>query len=122
MTIAALSTACWNQGPQRAFPGANLIVIGLDTVRADHVGTYGNDWISTPALDAFAQEAIVFDRAYATAPWTLPAFASVFTGLYPMQHGAVGGKRLRLRDDYETLAETLRDVGYATGRSSRWTG
>jgi arylsulfatase A-like enzyme len=112
--VAALSTACWSGRSERLFPGANLIVIGLDTVRADHVGTYGHDWISTPALDAFAQEAIVFEHAYATAPWTLPAFASLFTGLYPTQHGAVGGKSLRIRDDYPTLAETLRERGYAT--------
>ncbi|MBU0755072.1 MAG: sulfatase-like hydrolase/transferase [Planctomycetes bacterium] len=92
----------------------NIILIALDTFRADHTGPYGNRTVQTPALDRLAEEAVVFERAYAPAPWTLPSFAGIFTGLLPCEHGTVGGEDLVLGEEYTTLAEWLRDQGYFT--------
>ncbi len=67
----------------------NIILVSLDTVRADHLGCYGYERRPvSPALDAFAAGATRYARAQATSPWTLPSHASVFTGLYPFEHGA----------------------------------
>jgi len=67
-------------------PQPHLIIISIDTLRADHVGAYGYSRATTPNLDAFAQDALVFDNFFVTTPSTLPSFASFFTGLYPLQH------------------------------------
>ncbi|MEW6744031.1 MAG: sulfatase-like hydrolase/transferase [Planctomycetota bacterium] len=109
LLVAELTVLCCS----RSVP-PNLILVGIDTVRADRIGALGNNWIKTPHLDALAGEAIVFERASSTAPWTLPSFASIFTGLLPSEHGTTGGAYLRLSDKHTTLAELLRDKGYAT--------
>jgi arylsulfatase A-like enzyme len=94
---------------------APLVVVYLvDTLRADHTGTYGYARETTPALDAFAQEAVVFDNAIASASWTKPSVASLLTSLPPGQHRAVQ-LRDRLDDSLVTLAEMLRAKGYSTG-------
>ena len=92
----------------------NIVILALDTFRADHVGTLGNDWISTPTLDAFAREAIVFEDCASTSTWTLPAFASMFTGLLPSEHRTIGGRRARLPSDIVPLAERLQIQGFET--------
>jgi arylsulfatase A-like enzyme len=92
----------------------NLVILALDTFRADHVGTLGSDWVRTPALDRFATEAIVFEDCASTSTWTLPAFASMFTGLLPSEHRTLGGTRSVLPDSMITLAERLRARGFAT--------
>ena len=74
----------------------NLILYVVDTLRADHLGAYGYGRPVSPRLDAFAAEAVLFERALAQSSWTLPAMASLFTGLEPQSHGATG-KRDRLR-------------------------
>ena len=91
----------------------SVLLIVLDTVRADRLSSYGYPRPTTPELDAFAREAIRFPRFYSTSSWTLPGHASLFTGLYPMQHGATQ-EHLRLERRFATLAERLRDGGYAT--------
>jgi arylsulfatase len=97
----------------------NLVLITLESLRTDHVGCYGGrsagrpDVPITPNLDAFAGEAVRFDDAHATSSWTLTAHASLFTGLYPNAHRAVGPLD-RLGDSYRTLAEALADAGYQT--------
>ncbi len=116
---AALATmACGPAAPP------NLVLITLDTTRADRLGPYGHAEARTPALDAFAREAVVYERAYATSSWTLPSHASLFTGLLPMQHGAqtlaggpseILGYGVRaLGDEFTTLAEALGAAGYRT--------
>jgi len=100
----------------------DVVLVVLDTVRADHTSLHGYRRTTTPRLDALAQRATVFPRAHATAPWTLPAHASLFTGRTPAEHGAhrvavpgpdeVGIRPLDARR--RTLAEALRDRGYAT--------
>lgn len=94
----------------------NVLIIGVDTLRADATsltggGPGGRD--TTPHLRQFAERAVVFENAVSQAPWTLPAFASMFTGRYPLEHGA---HRLTSRLGFEqtTLAEILREAGYRT--------
>ncbi len=71
-----------------ARPPANVILISIDTLRPDHLGCYGYEYATSPAIDAFCADAIVFDQAIAHAPSTLPSHASIFTSLLPHHHGA----------------------------------
>ena len=98
---------------QPRVPGPNLVMLVLDTVRADHLSCYGYFRTTTPALDELARQGARFARAYTAAPWTLPSHASFFTGLYPSEHGCESGHPF-LDDKYETLAEALRRRGYTT--------
>ena len=99
---------------------ANVLFVVLDTVRKDRLGPYGYDRGTTPGLDAFADEATVFEEAVAPAPWTLPVHASLFTGLYPHQHGA--DQENPYLEGATTLAETLSAAGYRTAcySSNAW--
>lgn len=91
----------------------NVLLIVMDTTRADRLSCYGYSRPTTPNLDRLAQEGVLFEQASAPAPWTFPSHASLFTGLYPSQHGA-GWLHQRLDDRFTTLAELLRDHGYHT--------
>jgi arylsulfatase A-like enzyme len=96
--------------------GKNLVVVLIDTLRADRLGAYGNRNGLTPNLDHFAEEATRFARMQSPAPWTLPSVASLMTGLQPQTHGA--GVRYGefaptgLSGGVRTMAETLRDAGF----------
>jgi arylsulfatase A-like enzyme len=92
--------------------GPNVLLIILDTVRASSLSLYGYERRTTPNLDRFAAEGVVFDRAIATAPWTLPSHASMFTGLYANRMTADIGVPLDRTDP--VLAEVLAARGYAT--------
>lgn len=95
--------------------GPNVILICLDTVRRDRLGVYGYARGTSPNLDAFATEAVVFDQAIAPAPWTTPTHASVFTGYHPDVHRAgVLSAGYHLAQEWTTLAEVLRDTGRLT--------
>ena len=91
----------------------NVILISLDTLRADHVGCYGYTFPTTPRIDAFAKGAANFDTAYATAPWTLPSHGSIFTGMYPLIHKA-DTINSPMASFPPTLAEVLAENGYKT--------
>lgn len=91
----------------------HVVLITIDTLRADHVGAYGAR-VPTPAIDALAANGVIFDRAYATAPITLTSHASLMTGRYPPGHGARhNGMRMDLKTP--TLAEAFARAGYVTG-------
>ncbi len=92
----------------------NIVLIVVDTLRADHVGSYGQSRPTSPSIDALAAGAIRFERAYSSAPWTKPSVASMFTGLQPSSHTVIHLER-NLPESAVTLAERLRDAGYATG-------
>jgi arylsulfatase A-like enzyme len=93
----------------------NVVLISFDTVRADHVGFYGYQRPTTPNVDALMQKSVVFDRAISQAPWTLPAHASMLSGLYPSRLGVLRYPATRiLSDQYTTLPEVFRAAGYAT--------
>ena len=93
--------------------GTNVVLISIDTLRADHVSCLGYHRKTTPALDALASEGVVFENAITPAPWTLPAHTSLFTGLLPCQHG-VQNYHQRLADEALTLAERLREASFLT--------
>jgi choline-sulfatase len=128
--LAAVVLSCKPEPPK-----TNLLLITLDTTRRDHLGVYGYARPTTPALDRFASRARVYTAALSTSSWTLPAHASLFTGLLPSSHGAnwnpegplgladalENGENSRayranpLGPDVPTLAEILSDAGYRTG-------
>ena len=92
----------------------NLLIITIDTLRADRLGAYGDGEASTPAIDALAHRGVLFRRAFAPTPITLPSHASLMTGRYPAGHGARhNGMRLDLA--VPTLADRLATAGFATG-------
>jgi arylsulfatase A-like enzyme len=91
----------------------NVLLIVLDTVRADHLSVYGYARPTTPGLERFAREGVTFEQALAPAPWTLPSHATLFTGLYPVQHHA-GRFHPRLDEHLTTLPELLHGQGYQT--------
>lgn len=90
----------------------NIVFITLDTVRADHLSAYGYSRPTTPNLDRFAHNGVLFENAIAPSSWTLASHASMFTGLLPQQHGA--DFAIPLRSGPWTIAEILRSQGYET--------
>jgi arylsulfatase A-like enzyme len=105
------------QKPETSFvpeAPAPVLLISIDTCRADYLSMYGSSKIQTPALDALAQEGIVFEDAVTLTPLTLPAHATLLTGLHPIQHGARDNFNGYLPDEAITLAELYQDAGYTT--------
>lgn len=94
--------------------GANVVIIVLDTTRADYLSCYQYDKTTTPNIDRLHREGTLYEEAYSVDFWTLPSHASLFTGLYPSQAGATSETN-KLPDDVTTLAERLKDHGYRTG-------
>ncbi len=129
----ALAMFLWLSGPAQKFlhpqKAYNVIFIDIDTLRADHMGTYGYLRDTSPNLDAFAKEAVVFEQAIAQAPWTLPSAASILVSQYPSAHGLVDRERCISSLLYQngwaeqkgclspsalTLPEVLGEQGYKT--------
>ena len=113
LVLAAAPDACRGRQGASAERGP-LILISVDTLRSDHLPTYGYRGIRTPAFDALASDSIVFNRAFSHCPLTLPSHASLFTGLLPPAHGVRNNKGYALEPSQETLAERLQAAGYRT--------
>src|SRR5215510_14320084 len=107
--VAAVAVgACWlrarpAQADLRSIPGQNILLVTIDTLRADALGAYGGP-ASTPALDRLARDGVRFDFAHAHAVLTLPSHASILTGQYPYQHGIRDNSGFRLPAGARTLA------------------
>ncbi|MDA1264548.1 MAG: sulfatase [Planctomycetota bacterium] len=118
LAIASGLTACGGEtlaathDPEDVIP-PSVILISLDTLRAGHMSLHGYDRETTPYLERFAEECLVFDQATSVAPWTLISHATMLTGLYPEQHGVVDDN-LALNPLTPLIAETLKDYGYRT--------
>lgn len=93
----------------------NVLLITLDTTRADRLGCYGYSLARTPVLDRLAQKGVLFERAYAPVPLTLPSHATMLTGLYPPEHGLRNNGGAALPSGLPTLATELQAAGYETG-------
>ena len=118
MLLAAITHVGCGQEPRRP---VNVVLITMDTVRADHLGCYGYHRPTSPRIDAFSARATLYSRALSTSPWTVPTHASLFTGLFPFEHGARTYTLNRsnivpaLAEDHITLAEVFAAEGYTTG-------
>jgi arylsulfatase A-like enzyme len=112
LALALPIPACGGDG-DAAGERHNLLIVTLDTLRADHLGAYGYPLDTTPVLDGLAERGVLFENVYAPMPQTLPSHATIMTGLDPRQHGALENS-YTLDPRLETLAEMLRARGYAT--------
>lgn len=123
--VVAVAAAAWWSFPsgRRALKGAwpgkartpNVLLISIDTLRADHLGSYGYKQAQSPTLDALAARGTRFVNATTVTPLTLPAHASLLTGTFPASHGVRDNGGFYLSDDRLTLAEILHVRGYRTG-------
>jgi arylsulfatase A-like enzyme/Tfp pilus assembly protein PilF len=130
--IAILGVVCSvSCTPQKSVPtgnrSLNVLVITLDTIRADRLGAYGNPRIRTEFVDDLADRGILFENCIAPTPLTLPSHTSLFTGTYPVFHGVRDNGNYVVPKELKTMAELLSDAGYRTGAfvgafvlSSRW--
>ncbi|HEY8148152.1 MAG TPA: sulfatase, partial [Vicinamibacteria bacterium] len=112
--IALVAAVVFRTGRPREVEGTSVILVTIDTLRADHVGAYGAKTGATPHLDALAARGTVFDEALASVPLTLPSHASLLSGLEPPHHGLHANGRSIFPADRPTLATVLQGRGYAT--------
>ena len=113
--VLCVIAAGWYWIAVRGSRHPNLILITIDTLRADHVGAYGAKTGATPAIDALASRGVRFDQAQTAVPLTGPSHATILTGQNPPAHGVRGNVVFTLGSTYPTLATRLSREGYATG-------
>jgi len=92
----------------------NIVLLLIDDLRADHLHCYGYDKPISPNIDALSKEGVLFSNAYVAAPWTLPSVVSLFTSLYPTEHG-INDHRFKLSSKVPTLPGELKKLGYRVG-------
>jgi len=109
-----LAAGC-RPGKDLAAPGAPVVIVSVDTLRADHLPAYGYSGVATPNLDALRRDAVLFENAYSHVPLTLPSHTTIFTGLLPPQNGVRDNLGYALGPQPATLAAFLKAHGYATG-------
>src|SRR5215813_6439128 len=114
LASACSRAAAPSLGTPGSLRGANVLLVTIDTLRQDRVGSYGHGGL-TPHLDRLATTGVRFAHAFTTAPLTLPAHASILTGLLPRRHGIHNNTSFRLDDRSPTLATVLARAGYRTG-------
>lgn len=119
LAIAALIAAAYavtiDRRPSASPATGPIILISIDTLRADHLRSYGYGALQTPAIDAIAADGIVFERAYSHAPQTLPSHVSMLSGLLPFQHGVRDNVGFRVRAEERLAPQFLREQGFASG-------
>jgi arylsulfatase A-like enzyme len=112
--LALVLAACTRNPATPEGPRPSVLLITIDTLRADRLGAYGDTLARTPNLDALTRGGVCFTKAFTPAPLTLPAHATLMTGLLPPQHGVRGNGGFALGGDHATLAEALRARGLRT--------
>ncbi len=93
----------------------NVLLISIDTIRPDRLSCYSTAFLETPNIDGLASKGVVFDRAFAHNPTTLPSHANILLGTTPLHHGVHDNAKFKVGDDFLTIAEYLKERGYATG-------
>lgn len=120
LILAAVGTVLaaaggWRYARASAPVSGPIVVISIDTLRADHLPAYGYTKVRTPAIDALAADGVVFERAYSHAPQTLPAHAAIFSGRLPFESGVRDNIGFTIKTGERVLPQMLHDRGYATG-------
>ncbi|MCY4593827.1 MAG: sulfatase [Bryobacterales bacterium] len=122
LLCAAVSTAVWSQTRSPSAEGnadkqrPHVVLITVDTLRADHLSSYGYHLKTSPVMDQLAEDGVRFDRAYSAIPMTGPSHFSMFTGRYPQEHGArINGVSLPGNSKWLTVPQVLRRFGYTSG-------
>mgnify|MGYP006196868839 CR=1 FL=1 len=124
--LVLIAVACGGETPVRgggapAHPGAPVIVISIDTLRADHLPAYGYEGLKTPAIDALRKDGILYTKAWSHCPMTLPSHVSILTGLLPYEHGVPQFARLdrasvdKVLPGYETDWDAKREQALPWG-------
>jgi arylsulfatase A-like enzyme len=123
LALAATTASCGErsgegdtaqEAPRAATKSRSVILVTIDTLRADAIGAYGSQRVHTPVIDRLAAEGVLFEQAQAASPNTLPSHASLLTGLRPFEHGVRSNTSYVLTDRHETLAAHLRKAGFET--------
>jgi arylsulfatase A-like enzyme len=97
----------------------NILLIVIDTLRSDHLSSYGYERSTSPTIDSLAEQGVLFENTFSTSPYTAPSHASLLTGRYPREHGAQWITRRPILDDrYPTLPQALKARGYRTAAFS----
>jgi arylsulfatase A-like enzyme len=117
--LAALATALaavsgWRFARASAPLSGPIVIVSVDTLRADRLPAYGYSHVRTPAIDALASDGVVFERAYAHAPQTLPAHATMLTGRLPFETGVRDNVGFAVKPGERLLPQMLRDRGFTT--------
>ncbi len=113
IAVGLINLAVWIDHSINKPQGYNVILIGIDTWRADHVSSFGYKHLTMPNVDDLASQGFRFINAYSTTSWTLPSFLSILTSLYQSSHGVISSE-YKLAPSHITLAEILRNEGYVT--------
>jgi arylsulfatase A-like enzyme len=111
----AVTAASPKAAPAKARPRPDVILVTIDTMRADHVGCYGAQEIKTPTLDGLAADGVVFERAISQVPLTWPSHAVILTGTYPFQNGVQDFTGQPLSPQFRSVAQAFKQAGYTTG-------
>jgi arylsulfatase A-like enzyme/Tfp pilus assembly protein PilF len=115
LLLAACGGGRSSSGGAARSSNAPVVLVSIDTLRADRLPAYGYKGVETPAIDRLQRDAILFENAYSHSPLTFPSHASLLTGLLPPEHGVRNNIGYKLEPKHETLASVLRARGYATG-------
>ena len=120
LVLAAAGTALaavggWRYARASAPVSGPIVLISIDTLRADHLPIYGYKKVKTPAIDALAADGVVFDHAYSHAPQTLPAHAALLSGRLPFETGVRDNVGFVVKPGERMLAQMLHDRGFTTG-------
>jgi arylsulfatase A-like enzyme/Tfp pilus assembly protein PilF len=115
VAAGAGQTAATKKVPPRPQLHPNVILITIDTLRADHLGCYGAQEVKTPTLDALAADGVVFERAVSQVPLTWPSHTVILTGTYPFQNGVQDFTGPPLAPQFRSVAQAFKHAGYATG-------
>jgi arylsulfatase A-like enzyme len=114
--LILLTAACGSGDPEESPENRlSVVLVSIDTLRADHLGCYGYERPTTPHIDRFASDGVLFEQCVNTGGGTLPVHLSMLTSLAPAVHGVFAGNGRALAEGHTTLAEALHDAGYATG-------